>query len=69
MCSQILFQIKLLHVGEKMTEEVKNICHMKAKVYENYVKYGRSDVDKKELVRVTSLSSDTIIKAREICLY
>ena len=37
-----------------MTDEVKIICHMKAKIYENYVKNDRSDVDKDELVRVTS---------------
>ena len=36
---------------------------MKAKIYENYVKNGRSDADKDELVRITSLSSDTITKA------
>ena len=29
-----------------MTNEVKIICHMKAKIYENYIKNGRSDVDK-----------------------
>ena len=52
-----------------MTEEVKNICHMKAKVYENYVKNGRSEVEKKDLVRVTSLSSDAINKAKEKYLY
>ena len=52
-----------------MTEEVKNICHTKAKVYKNYVKNGRSDVDKKEIVRVTCLRSDTIIKAKDIYLY
>ena len=52
-----------------MTEEVKNICHMKAKVYENYVKNGRSGVDKKDLVRVTSLSSDAINKAKKKYLY
>ena len=48
-----------------MTEEVKNICHTKDKVYENFVKNGSSDVDKKELVRVTSLGIDTILKAKE----
>ena len=42
---------------------------MKAKIYENYVKNGRSDVDKEELLRITSLSSDTIIKAKEKYLY
>ena len=53
-----------------MTEEVKNICHMKAKVYENYVKNFRPDVNKKELAcKSTSLSSDTIIKAKEKYLY
>ena len=31
-----------------ITEEVKKICHKKAKIYENYVKNGRSDVDKDE---------------------
>ena len=29
-----------------MTEEVKIICYMKAKIYENYVENGRSDADK-----------------------
>ena len=52
-----------------MTDEIKIICHMKAKSYENYVKNGRSDVDKDELVRVTSLSSDVITKAKEKYLY
>ena len=52
-----------------MTDEVKIICHMKAKIYENYVKNGRSDVDKDELVRVTSLNSDVITKAKEKYLY
>ena len=52
-----------------MTDEVKIICHMKAKIYENYVKNGRSDVVKEELVRVTSLSSDVITKAKEKYLY
>ena len=37
-----------------MTEEVKQICYMKAKVYENYVRNGRSDADKDKLVRITS---------------
>ena len=48
-----------------MTEEVKKLCYMKAKIYENYVKNGRTDADKDELVRITSLSSDTITKAKE----
>ena len=48
-----------------ITEEVKKICHKKAKIYEKYVKNDRSDVDKDELVRVTSLTSDAIIKAKE----
>ena len=48
-----------------MTDEVKIICHMKTKIYENYVKNDRSDVDKDELVRVTSLSSNEITKAKE----
>ena len=48
-----------------ITEEVKKICHKKAKIYEKYVKNDRSDVDKDELVRVTSLSNDAIIKAKE----
>ena len=52
-----------------MTDEVKIICHMKAKIYEKYIKNGRSDVDKDELVRVTSLSSDVITKAKEKYLY
>ena len=47
-----------------MTDEIKIICHMKAKIYEKYVKNGRSDVDKDELVRVTCLSSDVITKAK-----
>ena len=47
-----------------MTEEVKKICYMKAKIYENYVKNGRTDAEKDELVRITSLSSDTITKAK-----
>ena len=52
-----------------MTDEVKIICHMKAKIYENYIKDGLSDVDKEELVRVTSLSSDVITKAKEKYIY
>ena len=52
-----------------MTDEVKIICHMKAKIYENYIKNDRSDVDKDVLVRVTSLSSDVITKAKEKYLY
>ena len=48
-----------------MTEEVKKLCYMKMKIYENYVKNGRTDADKDELVRITSLSSDTITKAKE----
>ena len=47
-----------------MTDEVKIICHMKAKMYEKYVKNGRSDVDKDELVRATSLSSDIILRPK-----
>ena len=46
-----------------MTEEVKELCHIKTKIYENYIKSGRSDKD--ELIKVTSLSSDTINKAKE----
>ena len=42
---------------------------MKAKIYENYVKNGRSDADKDELVRITSLSSDTITKAKDKYLH
>ena len=52
-----------------ITEEVKKLCYMKAKIYENYVKNGRSDADKDELVRITSLSSDTIIGAKETYLH
>ena len=48
-----------------MTEEVKKLCYMKTKIYENYVKNGRTDADKDELVRITSLISDTITKAKE----
>ena len=48
-----------------MTDEIKIICHTKAKIYENHVKNGRSDVDKDELVRVTSLSSDVNTKVKE----
>ena len=42
---------------------------MKAKIYENYVKNGRSDADKDELVRITSLNSDTITKAKDKYLH
>ena len=52
-----------------MNDEIKIICHTKDKIYENYVKNGRSDVDKDELVTVTSLSSDVITKAKEKYLY
>ena len=52
-----------------ITDEVKIIRRMKAKIYENYIKNGRSDVDKDELVRATSLSSDVITKAKERYLY
>ena len=52
-----------------ITEEVKKICHKKAKIYENYLTNDRSDVDKEELVRVTSLTSDAIIKAKEKYFY
>ena len=52
-----------------MTEEVKKLCYMKAKIYENYVKNGRTDADKDELLRITSLSSDTITKAKEKYLH
>ena len=52
-----------------MTDEIKIICHVKAKIYEKYVKKGRSDVDKDELVRVTCLSSDVITKAKEKYLF
>ena len=48
-----------------MTEEVKTLCYMKTKIYENYVKNGRTDADKDELVRITSLSSDTITQAKD----
>ena len=48
-----------------ITEEVKKICQQKAKIYENYVKNDRSDFDKEELLRVTSLTSDAITKAKE----
>ena len=44
---------------------MKKICHKKPNIYENYVKNDRTDVDKDELVRVTSLTSETIIKAKE----
>ena len=47
-----------------ITEEVKKICQQKAITYENYVKNDRSDVDKDELLRVTSLTSDAITKAK-----
>ena len=48
-----------------MTEEVKKLCHLKAEIYEKYVKNGRSDADKEELVRVSTLCSGTITKAKE----
>ena len=48
-----------------MKEEVKNLCHNKAKIYEKYVNNGRSDVDKQDLASITISSSDTIIKAKE----
>ena len=53
----------------RMTEEMKKLCHMKAKIYENYVKNGRSDADKDEIATVTSLSSDAITKAKEMYFY
>ena len=52
-----------------MTEEVKQICHMKAKIYENYVKNGRSDADKEKLIIITNLNSDAITEAKEKYLY
>ena len=48
-----------------ITEEMKKICHNKAKIYEKYVKNDRSDADKDEYIRVISLTSDVIIKAKE----
>ena len=48
-----------------MTEEVKKLCYMKAKIYENYVKNGGTDADKDEFLKIASLSSDTITKAKE----
>ena len=43
---------------------------MKAKIYENYVKNGRSDdADKDEMATVTSLSSDAITKTTEKYFY
>ena len=48
-----------------MNEEVNKLCYMKTKIYEHYVKNGRTDADKDELVRITSRSSDIIIKAKE----
>ena len=48
-----------------MTEEVNNLCHNKAKIYEKSAKSGRSDVDKQELASITKLSSDAIIKAKK----
>ena len=42
---------------------------MKAKIYESYVKNGRSDADKDEMVRLTNLSSDAITKAKEKYFY
>ena len=48
-----------------ITEEVKKLCHMKTKIYENYIKNGCSDADKDELIKVTSISSDASIKAKE----
>ena len=51
-----------------LTEEVKELCLMKTKIYENYIKNGRSDADKDELIKVTSLSSDAIIKPKEYFL-
>ena len=52
-----------------MTEEVKQLCYMKANIYENYVKNGRSDADKDELIRITSLGSDTITKTKDKYLF
>ena len=52
-----------------ITEEVKKICHKKANIYENYVKNDRSNDDKDELVKVTNLNSDAIIKAEEKYFY
>ena len=52
-----------------LTEEVKKLCYMKTKIYEYYVKNGCTDADKNELVRITSLSSDTITKAKENYLH
>ena len=49
-----------------MTEEVKKLCYMKDKIYKNYVKNDRTDADKDELVRITTLSSDTITKANKL---
>ena len=51
-----------------MNEQVKKLCYMKGKIYEN-VKNGRTDADKDKLVRITSLSSDTIPKAKEKYLH
>ena len=42
---------------------------MKGKIYENYVKNGRSDAEKDELVRIISLSSDTITNAKGTYLH
>ena len=70
MYSQTLFLTnKIITCKDKyppwMTEEVNNLCHNKAKIYEKYVKNGRSDADKQELASITKLSSDAIAKAKD----
>ena len=45
-----------------MTEEIINLSHNKTKIYEKYVKNDRSNADKQELVNITKLSNDAIIK-------
>ena len=71
MFSKILFPIKLLHVGIMIhlgsLRKLKKLCYMK--FMKIMLKNGLSDADKDELVRITSISSDTITKAKETYLH
>ena len=60
---------RVIKVREKdapwITDEVKKILLEKAKIYKRYVKHGRTDVDRRDLLEIKRKSSALIIKAKE----
>ena len=70
MFSIILFPIKLFICNDKdppwMTNEIKQCCLNKAKIYTRYIKNGRSFIGQQDLQNASNYSTNLIKEVKKI---